>query len=183
MQPSARAVFDQAQARQAASVAPRVPVALTDEAIVAYAQSHAQAFPAVIVTVSGHGRAVALVFAVEGVEHAEYFVLDPAIEATAYGVAIAAFFNDSRRPGEPARQFIRALVMPQGVAGTHVFGRLAASSEEGELFRCRGCGLTLAGRTDMSGGAAGQPSQGHAPYRVSPTEKTRRRFYGPCASV
>ncbi len=134
---------------------------------------------------SGYANHVALVYSerhhIDGrvidAQHAEFFVLDHSVELGELGVSLEKSFNASLKSGEPARTYIRALVL--GPATGHVFERTPMSNQDGELFKCAGCGLVVTGRPNLFGQAFQKPYT-----LVSPTNKDARRVYNsPCSSI
>lgn len=145
-------------------------------------QERVRRFPNHLVTVSGEGQAVVLRIESLGHVHEETFILDAVqVDADTFAREAVDFYNRTRTGEEPKRRLVETLPIPLEDAGVHVFGRLPVSGDKGELFRCTGCGLTVAGKTALSGGGRGAPSQGLAPYQLSPDFKQRHAFHGSCS--
>ena len=108
-------------------------------------------------------------------QHLEHVILDHDVDATAWGVNACERFNATLREGEPARQLVRAVEV--GQANVHVFTRMPASNDGGELFKCSHCGLTVNGQASMGFGAY--------TYILRPPHDrvARNRYFSPCSNT
>lgn len=110
------------------------------------------------------------------VQHVEHYLLDASIDPAEWAKKQVTTFNSSLRPGDLARSFVRAVDL--GPAQAHVFVRMAMSSDEGELFKCSGCGMVVTGRANLG-------YRMSSPYTLSPPKEpaARRRFFENCRAA
>jgi hypothetical protein len=106
-------------------------------------------------------------------QHLEHVILDHDVDATVWGRTACERFNAGLREGEPARHLVRAVEV--GQTNVHVFTRMPASNDGGELFKCSHCGLTVNGQASMGFGAY--------TYILRPPHDSvaRRRYFSPCS--
>lgn len=157
---------------------------LSNDAI--YAMANNKRWPNAIISRSGYADHVALVISeqytikdrVIVAQHAEFFVFDHAQDIDSLGKQMVIDFNKLARPGEPTRTYIRFLNL--GPATGHVFERTPMSNNEGELFKCAGCGMVVTGKPELFKG-----SQYMSPYvLISPDKPSERRaYFQQCPSI
>lgn len=146
---------------------------LTDEAVMA--QSERTQFRTSIYSATGEMRNYALVMATGSNfenEYVEFMTLESNIDVDKHGERLVEYFNSTLRDHETPRKYIRYLDL--GKTSAHIFVRMPASSDQGEMFKCSGCGMICHGTAAMGSRTT--------PYAlITPKSPTaRNKFFRNC---
>lgn len=146
---------------------------LTDEAVLA--QGERTQFRSAIYSTTGEMNNYALIMSTgENFqnEYAEFMTLESNIDVDKHGQSLVEYFNSTLRENEQPRKYERYLLL--GKTSAHMFVRMPASSDQGEMFKCSGCGMICHGSAAIGSRTT--------PYALIPPKSTtaRNKFYRNC---